>query len=182
MGVAEAEDRDRSLSGEGVVLLGPGRDQRPQGSVGGEDPVVAVTVDAGRREDLGEAVQELQGREAQGGAAGEVGPWEEVEDLVGTVADQVEAVEGEGGPGTIPDEPLEACAVGSLDTDAAVEAEPAPVIPAEHVLGVVGLQEAVAAKVAEHPILTVCWRPSRSSWVRAVASWKRRQDSGLAGS
>ena len=36
-----------SLSGEGVILLGPGRDQRPQRSVGGEDPVVAVTVDAG---------------------------------------------------------------------------------------------------------------------------------------
>ena len=59
--------------GEGVVLLGPGRDQRPQRSVGREYPVAAVRVDAGRGEDLGQAVQELQGRETQGGAAGEVG-------------------------------------------------------------------------------------------------------------
>ena len=60
--------------------------------------MVAVTVDAGRGEDLGQAVQELQGGETQGGAAGEVGRWEEVEDLVGTIADQVESVEGEGRP------------------------------------------------------------------------------------
>ena len=139
------------LSGEGVILLGPGRDQRPQRSVGGKDAMVTVTVDAGRRENLGQAVQELQGREAQGGAAGEVGPWEEVEDLIGTVVDQVEAVEGEGRPSTIPDEPFEAFAVGGLDTDAGVKAEPATVIPAEHLLGVVGLQEAVTTEVAEHP-------------------------------
>jgi hypothetical protein len=173
--------------------------------------VVVVTVDAGRREDLCQPVQELEGRETERGAAGQVGPREEVEDLVGTVADQVESVEGERRPSTMPDEPLEAGAVGSLDTDAGVEAEPATVIPAEHVLGVVGLQEAVAAEPSglggdgaerseKHPARPsneaklssmkclrtleriVCWRPSSSSWVRAVASWKRRLVSGLAGS
>jgi hypothetical protein len=35
-----------------ILLLGPGRGQRPQGSVGGEDAVVAVTVDAGWRKSL----------------------------------------------------------------------------------------------------------------------------------
>ncbi len=35
--------------------------------------MVTVTVDAGRREDLGEAIQELQGRETEGGAAGGIG-------------------------------------------------------------------------------------------------------------
>ena len=44
------------LSGQRVVLLGPGRDQRPQGRVGGEDPVVTVAVDAGMWEDFGEPV------------------------------------------------------------------------------------------------------------------------------
>ena len=109
--------------------------------------MVAVTMDAGRGEDLGQAVQEFEGGETDRGAAGGVGPREEVEELVGTAADQVEAVEGEGRPSTIPDEPLEAFAVGGLDADAGVQAKAAPVIPAEHVLGLVGLQEAVAAKV-----------------------------------
>jgi hypothetical protein len=108
-----------------------------------------VAVDAGWREKRGQAVQGLQGRQAQGGAAGQVGRREEVENLVGTVADQVEPVEGEGRPGTIPNEPLKAGAVGSLDTDAAVKAEPATVIPGQHVLGVVGLQEVVATDVEE---------------------------------
>jgi hypothetical protein len=114
--------------------------------------VVAVPVDTGRREDLGQPVQELQGRETQGGAARGVGPREEVEDLVGTVADQVESVEGKRGPGTIADQSLEAGPVGGLDADAGVETEPAAMLPAQHILGVVGLQEAVAYHVAENPL------------------------------
>ena len=94
------------LSGQRVVLLGPGGDQRPQGRVGGEDPVVAVAVDAGRREDFGEPVQKLQGREAQGGAAGGVGLGEQVEDLVGAAADEVKPFERKRRPGAIPNEPL----------------------------------------------------------------------------
>jgi hypothetical protein len=52
------------LTGQDVVLLGPGGDQRPKGGVGGEDPMVAVPMDAGWREDRGEAIQELESREA----------------------------------------------------------------------------------------------------------------------
>jgi hypothetical protein len=59
----------------------------------------------------------------------------------------MEAVEGEGSPGTIPNEPLESGPVGSLDADAGIEAEPPTVIPGQHILGLVGLQEAVAAKM-----------------------------------
>ena len=44
------------LSGEGVALVGPFGDEVPEGRIGGEDAVVAVTVDTGRREDLGEPV------------------------------------------------------------------------------------------------------------------------------
>lgn len=36
--------------------------------------MVAVAVDPGWREDLGESVQELESREAKGGAAGQIGP------------------------------------------------------------------------------------------------------------
>jgi hypothetical protein len=113
--------------------------------------MVAVTMNAGRREDLGEAVQELQSGEAQGGTAGGIGFRQEVEDLVRPAADQVEAVECEGRPRTIPDQPFQPFPVSFLDTDAPIEAKTAAVIPAEHIHGVVGLQEAVATKVAEHP-------------------------------
>ncbi len=54
-------------------------------------------------------------------------------------------------PGTIPDEPLEAFAVGGLDADAPIEAKPAGVIPGDHVGGLVGFQEAVAAKMSQDP-------------------------------
>jgi hypothetical protein len=113
--------------------------------------MVPVAVDAGWGEDFGQPIQKLQSRETQGGAAGEVGPWEEVADLVRAAADQVEPVEGKGRPSTIPDEPLEADSVMALDTDAGVEAKPAAVIPAEHIFGLVGVQEAVAAKMSEGP-------------------------------
>jgi hypothetical protein len=61
----------------------------------------------------------------------------------------MEAFESEGRPSAISDEALQSSPVGSLDADAGIEAEPAPVIPAEHVLSVVGFQEALAAKVSQ---------------------------------
>lgn len=67
------------LSGEGFVLLGLGRDQRPQRSVGGEDAVGTVAMDTRWSEDLGKPVQELQGGEAKGSAAGGDGPGPVVE-------------------------------------------------------------------------------------------------------
>jgi hypothetical protein len=114
--------------------------------------VITVAVDAGRGEDRGQAVQELESGETERGAASGVGLGEEVEDLVGTAANQVEAVEGERTPGTVAKEPLEAGPVGGFDADAPVQTEPAAVLPSEHVLSVVGFQETVAGKVAEHSL------------------------------
>ena len=95
--------------------------------------------------------RQLQGREAAGGPTGRVWFRQDVEDLVGAAADEMEAVEGEGRPSTIANQPFQALPVGGLDADASIKTEPAAVIPAEHVLSVVGFQEAVAAKVAEDP-------------------------------
>ncbi len=100
---------------------------------------------------MGEAVEELDCRETQGCAAGGVRSRQDVENLVRAVADQVEPFEGKGRPGTIPDQPFEPLPVGGLDADAAVQAKATPVIPGEHVQGLVGFQEAVAAKVAQYP-------------------------------
>lgn len=61
MGVTgSGRSADGLRSGEDVVLVGPGRDERPQGSVGGEDAVVTVAVDAGRGKDGRETVEELE--------------------------------------------------------------------------------------------------------------------------
>jgi hypothetical protein len=117
--------------------------------MGSEDAVVSVSVDAGWGEDRGQAIQKLQGRETQGGPTGRVWFRQDVEDLVGTTVDEMEAFESEGRPGAVTDQPLEAGAVGGLDTDAGVEAKTATVIPGEHILGVVGFQETVAVKVTE---------------------------------
>jgi hypothetical protein len=73
---------------------------------------------------VGSKGRQLQGAEAQGRAAGGVGLGQDGEDLVGTTVDEMEPVEGEGGPGTIPDQPLKAFAVGGLDPDAGIETEP----------------------------------------------------------
>ena len=61
------------------------------------------------------------------------------------------------------DEPLEAFTVGSLDMDTPIQTEPTTVIPAEHVLGVVGLQEAVAEEWGEEPGTGIL-RPSVGLW------------------
>ena len=58
-------------------------------------------------------------------------------------------LESEGRPGTVADQALEAGSVGGLDTDAGVEAKTTTVIPAEHILGFVGFEEAMATKMAE---------------------------------
>jgi hypothetical protein len=45
-------------------------------------------------------------------------------DLVEAAADEVEMLQSEGRPRTMADQPFEAVAVGGLDTDAGIEAEP----------------------------------------------------------
>ena len=112
--------------------------------------MVAVSMNAGWGNEGGQAIQQLQGREAERRAAGQIGPRQNVEHLVGASTDEVKAVEGERGPGAITDQALEAGSVVGLDVDAAIETEPTAVIPGQHILGFVGLQDTLAAKVAEH--------------------------------
>ena len=85
-GCWEGKPGTGDLNGQGIVLLAPFSDQRPQGRIGGEDAVRAVTGDPRWREDRGQAIEELESGEAQGGAAGEVGFRHEVENLVGAAA------------------------------------------------------------------------------------------------
>jgi hypothetical protein len=55
-----------------------------------------------------------------------------------------------------------------LDADAGIETESAAVIPCEHVLGVMGLEQTVATAVTKHPgadgVLANAGRVSRPGW------------------
>lgn len=113
--------------------------------------MVTVAVDAGRGENLGQPIQQLESREPEGGTARGIGLRKQIEDLVGATVDKVESIESERRPGAIPDEPFEASSVGGLDADAGVEAKPAAVIPGQHVFGLVGLEESVAAVMPQDP-------------------------------
>ena len=79
--------------------------------------MVAVPMDAGWREDRGEAIQKLEGRETQGGTTSGIGLGQDVENLVRAVADQVEPFESKRWSGTIPNQPFQPLPVSGLDAD-----------------------------------------------------------------
>jgi hypothetical protein len=91
--------------------------------------VVAVAVDAGWGHEGDEALEELEGREDDVGASVWGGFGKSVEEPRigrgerGDAGEGVEALEGEGRPGTIADEALEASAVGPLDAHRSIDAE-----------------------------------------------------------
>ena len=70
----------------------------------------------------------------------------------------MEPLQGEGRPGTVPNEPFHACTVVALDPDRSVDAEPTGSLPAQHAVSVGFVEEALAPKVPEHAALegTAC--------------------------
>jgi hypothetical protein len=64
-----------------IVVAAEGDDAGAQGGVGGEDAVVAVTVDAGWQDEAGERCEKLERREGKEGAAVRGGPRRVVADL-----------------------------------------------------------------------------------------------------
>ncbi len=144
--------------------------------------VVSVAVDPGWRDQAGEGVEKLEGREGEEGAAIRGGPRGLVQDpadadglgraLGGTGSGppisvprsgwavpssrfvlDAEAVEGEGRPGAVAEESLPAGAVRAVDTDGGVQAEAAGALPGEHVVHGVGFEEAAAVEEAEDAAL-----------------------------
>jgi hypothetical protein len=138
-------------------VLGPTEDHdvRPQPGVRSQNPVVAVTMDARRRDELGESVKEFEGREQQLGATMDVGFGEAVEKAAlgrregGGGFEGVQPLERERRARTISDEALDARTVFTLDAHGRVDAEPARALPREHAGGVEFGEESVAAEVAE---------------------------------
>jgi hypothetical protein len=168
------------LGGVGLVVA-EGDDSGSKSCIGGEDAVIAVAVDPGRRDQAGEGIEELERREDEEGAAVGGGASGLVEDPANAhgvgrprrgaglerfgVAGSgwpaacsrfgldTETVEGEGRAGAVADEPLAAGAVGAVDADGGVEAEAAGPLPGEHVVDGVLIEEAAALEEAEHPAL-----------------------------
>jgi hypothetical protein len=70
-----------------------------------------MTMNPGRGNEGGETVQKLQSREAECRASGWIRPRQNVEHLVGTPTDEVEATQGERQPGTVANEAFAAGAV-----------------------------------------------------------------------
>jgi hypothetical protein len=173
----------RAIFGLGRVgiVATEGHDPGSKSCIGGEDSVVAVAVDPGRRDQAREGFEKFERREGEesaavGGGAG--GLVEDPADAHGVGRPQrgaaagrsgvagsgwpaagsrfaldAQAVEGEGGPGAVADEPLAAGAVGAVDSDGGVDAEPASSLPGEHVVYGVLIEEAAALEEAEDAAL-----------------------------
>ena len=145
----------------GVALLGPadGDDGRSGSRVRGEHAVVPVAVHAGRGDEPGDALQELEGGEQDLGAPIGRGFGEAIEEPglgrseAGRAAQGVEALEGKGWPGTVADQALDARTVVALDADGGVDAEAAGALPGEHALGIGLVEKAACAEVPEHTAL-----------------------------
>jgi hypothetical protein len=131
--------------------------------------VVAVAMDARRRDEAGECSQKLEGREGEDGAAVAGGSRGQVEDLADAgiavccgggallgplaVPLDTQSLQRKGRSGAVTQQALAAGGIGAMDADRCVEAKAAAGLPGEHVLdGVLG-EEAAALEEAEHAAL-----------------------------
>jgi hypothetical protein len=159
------------------VVAAEGDDPGPQPCVGGEDAVIAVAVDPGRRDQAREGLEKLEKREGEESAAVGGGSGGLVEDpanahgfgrrrrgaglerfgVAGSgwaaagfrFALDAQAVEGEGRAGAVADEPLASGAVGAADVDGGVDAESAGALPGAHVEEAATLEEAEDAALED---------------------------------
>ena len=141
----------------GDLLAAEGGGLSAQGGVGREDPVVAVAVDVGWGHEECEAFEEFEGREPEDGGTLRGRTREVVEDVIGAAGagaaagGALEALLTEGRTGAVAEESFEARAVPGFDAYGGIDAEPSVALPGRHVVGDVGLEEAVAAEVAKDP-------------------------------
>jgi hypothetical protein len=147
--------------GWGRLSLGPtdGDDDGSGSSVRGKHAVVPMAVHAGRWDEPGEALQELEGGEHDLGAPIGRGFGEPIEEPCvgrgegGRSAQGVKALEGEGWPGAVTDQAFDARTVLTLDANGSVDAEAAGALPGEHALGIGLVEKAARVEVPEHAAL-----------------------------
>lgn len=109
--------------------------------------MIAVPVDAGRRDESGQPIQELERGEPEHGAPVGRGPGQAIADLtLGLPVAPLEPLERERRPGAVAEQSLESGPVVGFDADRGVEGEASGVIPGEHVAGGVLLEQSVAGE------------------------------------
>ena len=121
--------------------------------------MVAVSMHSWGRNEFGEGLEELEGRQQQLGAAVDVGLGESVDQAAlgsgegGGRAECVQAFERERRASTVADESLDARPVFALDAHGSVDAEPARALPGQHTGGIELVEESLAPEVAQDPFL-----------------------------
>ena len=121
--------------------------------------MVTMAVHPGRGYEPGEALQELERGEEDFRSPVGPGLGEAIEQPGlgrgegGRAAQGVKALEGEGWPGTVADQALDARPVVALDADGGVDAEPAGPLPGEHALSIGLAEQAARAEVPEYAAL-----------------------------
>ena len=123
--------------------------------VGGEDPVVAVAVDAWGWYETSQSLKQREGSEAKLEATVHIRLGEPVDQgslRRGERPDAgrgVKPLQGERPPGAVANEPLETCAVLALDADGAVDGKAAGPLPCAHVRSRGGIQEPAPGEPAQ---------------------------------
>jgi hypothetical protein len=110
--------------------------------------MIAVAVEARRREQRGQPLDQFQGREPQLGATIGLGLGETIDELL--VAKLLEPLQGEGWARAVAQQPLQAGAVGAYDPDRSIQREASAVVPAGHLARIGGIERAGAGKPAQH--------------------------------
>jgi len=135
--------------GWGRVGLGPsdGDHGGSQARVGGEDPVVAMAMDAGRWYEPGQSLEQFEGSETKHLAAVHIGLGEPVDQAGLRRGERLESgggvkpLQSERPPGAVANEPLETRSVLALDANGAIHRKAAGPAPGAHVRRRGGIQE-----------------------------------------
>jgi len=107
-----------------------------------------MAVTARRQDQGGEAVEQLEGVELDQGVAVHIGLGQLVDD--GLLADAQQPPLGKGMPGSVSGQPLQTLSVVVGNVDRGIEGKAAMVVPAEHVVSIVGIEAVVAHQMGQH--------------------------------
>ena len=108
-----------------------------------------VAVQARGRDQHGQPLEQFQRRQPQSRAAIGLGLGEAIDELV--VTDLLEALQREGRPSTVAEQPFQAGAVRAFDSDRGIQREAPAVVPAGHVARIGVIQMAGTGEPAQHP-------------------------------
>ena len=119
----------------------------------------------GRGHESDEALEELERREDDLGAPIGCGFGKPIQKARvgrgqgGDAGEGMKALKGEGRPGAVAQEALEAGAVVPRDANGSVDAEPTGSLPGKHVAGVELIEQSVGAEVPKHATLNDALEP-----------------------